>query len=264
MDRPKYSNRSRRSECGISILSYRQEPRFVLWGHWLRICPEGFSAFPQYLQTTTGGSALKLGHTRFLLHPFQFIIHCHPIIPVASATDSVVNIPKLNQLFPFMFVFLFLSFPPPPPRSFPYVSIHFGLLLSPHPHFPLLSSSATAPPPHEHEVCALKLNIAPAYRATRAYGGRGDNPEIIALNQNSDALMSFTVRVGASGKFSERTALRLSISRLSATGQNLTSEPPYTPVRYTNRSGLLLQDRKQDDLPADFQSKYSAYVLPEQ
>jgi hypothetical protein len=88
----------------------------------------------------------------------------------------------------------------------------------------------------------LKLNVVPAYayRAIKAYGERGGILEIIALIQNSDALVSFTIctvksgSVGANGmcgtsgsetqdpvlepnrwfessKSSECTALRLSI-----------------------------------------------------
>jgi hypothetical protein len=135
------------------IPSYRQHPCFALWGHWLRICPEGVSGFLQYLHTTIGGSALKLGHDRFLLHPFRFIIHYHPIIPcythIASATDSVFNIPKMNQLSSFMFVFAFLSLLPPSPlytiHYLPLCLCSFGLLLSPRSHFLLFSLSATVP-----------------------------------------------------------------------------------------------------------------------
>jgi hypothetical protein len=41
---------------------------------------EVFRGFPQFLQANAGivGAYLKLGHDRFLSHPFQFIIH--PII----------------------------------------------------------------------------------------------------------------------------------------------------------------------------------------
>jgi hypothetical protein len=35
----------------------------------------------------------------------------------------------------------------------------------------------------------------PAYRDIKAYGGRGHNLEIIALIQNSDAFLSFTIYI---------------------------------------------------------------------
>jgi hypothetical protein len=39
----------------------------------------GFCGFPQSLQANAGID-LKLGHDHFLPHPFQFIVHYHPLI----------------------------------------------------------------------------------------------------------------------------------------------------------------------------------------